>query len=307
MSTMDQSTRERKAALDLLGSVESHPTVQSWLREIDRERPKRRVGRYRGALAAAAGVLLAMAAVVATYSYLALPHYATRIGEQRDVLLPDGSRVTLNTNTSLTVRYSKSRRYIELTRGEALFSVKHDSQWPFDVTAGGILTRALGTEFNVDLRQSNVTVSVLEGAVQVAAPNKVVADASHGRSSAAAIGGELQAGLSTVAPALAKGEAVEIRSGDRQVIAEKADLQRIDAWRMRRLEFSNTPLRVAVEEFNRYSRTRVVIGSPELETVRVSGVFQIGDTDGFLYSLKEALRIQAFESKEEVTLVRNES
>ena len=288
MSTRDRSALERQAALDLLGSVESHPAVQNWLREIDSERPKRRVGRHRGALAMAAGVLLAIGAVGATYSYFAIPHYATRIGEQRDVLLPDGSRVTLNTDTSLTVRYSKGRRSIELTRGEALFSVKPDSQRPFDVTAGGILARALGTEFNVDLRQSNVTVSVLEGAVQVA-------------------DGELQAGLSTVAPALAKGEAIEIRSGDRQVISEKADVRRIDAWRMRRLEFSDSPLRTAVEEFNRYSRTRVVIGSPELETVRVSGVFQIGDTDGFLYSLKEALRVQAIESKEEVTLVRNGS
>ena len=86
-----------------------------------------------------------------------------------------------------------------------------------------------------------------------------------------------------------------------------ADLRRIGAWRMRRLEFSNTTLRTAVEEFNRYSGTRLVIGSPELETVRVSGVFQIGDTDGFLYSLKEELRVQAFESKETVTLVRHES
>ena len=73
MSTRDQSALERKAALDLLGSVESHPTVQNWLREIDRERPKRRVGRNHGALAMAAGVLLAIGAVAATYSYLAIP------------------------------------------------------------------------------------------------------------------------------------------------------------------------------------------------------------------------------------------
>jgi ferric-dicitrate binding protein FerR (iron transport regulator) len=48
----------------------------------------------------------------------------------------------------------------------------------------------------------------------------------------------------------------------------------------------------------------VVIGTFELESVRVSGVFQIGDTDGFLYSLKEALRVQTLESQGEVTLVR---
>jgi len=220
------------------------------------------------------------------------------------VLLPDGSRVTLNTNTSLTVRYSKARRYIELQRGEALFSVKHDAQLPFDVSAGGTLTRALGTQFNVDLRNSNVTVSVLEGAVQVNAANRFAAAPPGNSGSAAA---DAQSGMATISPALSKGEAVEVRTQEHRVVAEKADLRRIDAWRTRRLEFSDTPLPIAVEDFNRYSNTRVVIGTPELESVRVSGVFYIGDIDGFLYSLKEGLRVQALESPGEVTLVRTKS
>jgi transmembrane sensor len=253
----------------------------------------------------AASVLVAVAAGIATYLHFAPTHYETHVGEQRDVLLSDGSRITLNTGTSLDVRYSNTRRSIELKRGEALFSVTHNTQWPFDVSAGGTLTRAIGTKFNVDLRGSRITVSVLEGAVQVAeanhmAPHGVTTDAGDAVSDA-------PLGFSTIAPALAKGEAIEIRPQERRVIPEKADLRRIDAWRTRRLEFSDTPLPAAVEEFNRYSRTRVVIGSPELNTVRVSGVFQIGDTDGFLFSLKEALGAQALESPGEVTLVRTRS
>lgn len=304
MSTQDRSARERTQAWDLLGSVESHPTVQDWMREIDRAGPARRRFGRRGALAVAASVLVAVGAGTATYLHFASPHYETHVGEQRDVLLPDGSRVILNTNTSLTVRYSKARRYIELQRGEALFSVKHDGQWPFDVSAGGTLTRALGTQFNVDLRNSNVTVSVLEGAVQVAAANSLAA-APAGNSGSAA--GDTQSGMATIAQALAKGEAVEVRPQEHRVVAEKADLRRIDAWRTRRLEFSDTPLLEAVEEFNRYSTMRVVIGTPELESVRVSGVFSIGDADGFLFSLQEALHVQMLDSPGEVTLVRTKS
>src|SRR5882762_11017430 len=119
MSTQDPGARERKQAWDLLGSVESHPNVQNWLREIEQAGPVRRRFARRGALAVAASVLVAVGAGTAAYLHFASPHYETRVGEQRDVLLPDGSRVTLNTNTSLTVRYSKARRYIELQRGEA--------------------------------------------------------------------------------------------------------------------------------------------------------------------------------------------
>jgi transmembrane sensor len=304
MSTQDQRERARKEAWDLLASVEAHPTVQDWLREIDRSGPDRRRISRRGAMAVAASVLLAIGAGGAAYFQFASPHYETHVGEQRDVLLADGSRITLNTNTSVVVRYSKARRYIELQRGEALFSVRHDAQWPFDVAAGGTLTRALGTQFNVDLRQRTVTVSVLEGAVQVAAANSLAAGPA-GNSDAAIV--DAQAGMSTIAPALGKGEAVEVRPQEHRVVAEKADLRRIDAWRTRRLEFSDTPLPAAVEEFNRYSTVRVVIGTPELESVRVSGVFQIGDADGFLFSLKEALRVQTLDSPGEVTLVRRRS
>jgi transmembrane sensor len=313
MSGQDLRTEAQKRAWELLGSVENHPAVQDWLEELDGTTPAHRgdslpspvSGRRRWRYSVAASVLLAVAAGIGAYLHFAPTHYETHIGEQRDVLLSDGSRITLNTDTSVEVRYSNTRRFIELKRGEALFSVAHNSRWPFDVSAGGTLTRAIGTEFNVDLRGSRVTVSVLEGAVQVAEANRMApAGAILGSGDAVS---NAQAGFSTIAPALAKGEAIEIRPQERRVIAQKAELRRIDAWRMRHLEFSDTPLPAAVEEFNRYSRTRVVIGSPELDTVRVSGVFQIGDADGFLFSLKEALGVQALESPGEVTLVRTRS
>src|SRR6185295_20034933 len=96
----------------------------------------------------------------------------------------------------------------------------------------------------------------------------------------------------THAAAVAKGQALEFRAKEQVLVQEEADLGRIDAWRTRRLEFSNTRLAEAIEEFNRYSSTEVVIGSHGLAERRVSGVFRIGDTEGFLYSLREALNIE---------------
>ncbi len=304
MSRQEQRAPELQRAWDSMESVKDDPAVQGWLGEIDRLGPRRsRNDRRRGGWAVAASLCLVIGAGFAAYLHFAPSQYETRVGEQRDVLLSDGSRITLNTNTSLNVRYSRTRRYIELERGEALFSVQHDAKSPFDVAAGGTITRALGTEFNVDLRASQVTVSVLEGAVQVAASNQLARQVAT-RSGAT---DDPQSGLATIAAALAKGEAVEIRPQERRVISEKADLKRIDGWRNRRLEFTDMPLPAAVEEFNRYSRTRVVIGTADLQSVRVSGVFRIGDTDGFLFSLREAVGVKTLDSPGQVTLLRGGS
>lgn len=301
MRPREQAIAARQRAWQALGAVETDPRVAAWLKEIDfgshALQPRWKTPR---ALALAASVLLALGVAIASYIHLAPSHYETAIGEQRDVLLPDGSRVTLNTNTAIAVRYSSSRRYIALTRGEALFAVKHDSKWPFDVSAGGTLTRALGTEFNVEMRKSAVTVSVLEGAVQVGAAEGIASQLEGVARSAPAT---LPGMATVVAAALTKGEAVEVETRKHAIVAEKADIGRIDAWRARRLEFTNTPLTQAVDEFNRYSSTRVVIGSADLRERRVSGVFRIGDTDGFLFSLQAALGVTTYDSAGEVTLV----
>ena len=79
---------------------------------------------------------------------------------------------------------------------------------------------------------------------------------------------------------------IPVRIGSRRrVVEERADLERIDAWRTRHLEFSCTP---------------------DLRSVRVSGVFRIGDADGFLYFLREVLGVEAHESANEVVLIRTE-
>ncbi len=294
---------DRQRAWDLLATVEDHPKVKAWLDEAvgpafsaGRRERKRLIRRW----AAAAALVLAIGLGAGGYLlHSSGQRYQTRVGEQRDVVLPDGSKVTMNTDTMLRVHYSGERRYLVLERGEALFAVKRDPARPFDVVAGDTLTRALGTEFNVDMRTTKVTVSVLEGAVHVVAANGA-GNVSAGIPRSRALE---KAGLKPIA-ALAKGQALEFDREGGHTLEEKADLKRIDAWRTRRLEFSDTPLLEAVEEFNRYSTTRVVVGTTELSPVRVTGVFRIGDAQGFLFSLREVLHVETHESDDEIVLLR---
>ena len=58
--------------------------------------------------------------------------YATTVGEQRTIVLPDQSRMALNTDTEVRIFYRSSARGIEIRRGEATFSVVRDTQRPFE-------------------------------------------------------------------------------------------------------------------------------------------------------------------------------
>src|SRR5581483_7239884 len=115
--------------------------------------------------------------------------FETEVGEQRSVVLQDGSVVTLNTSSHIDVDLRKDRRVIRLSRGEALFQVARDATRPFDVVAGPVTVQAVGTEFNVDRRDARTTVTVVEGQVRVStqaasvpagsAPEKMLAAAER--------------------------------------------------------------------------------------------------------------------------------
>src|SRR3546814_10885657 len=93
--------------------------------------------------------------------------YATDLGEQRTERLPDGTRIILNTQTAVAVRYSRQRREIALQHGEAMFEVAHDAARPFVVATGDGSVTALGTRFQVRNEGAGAIVTLLEGSVEV--------------------------------------------------------------------------------------------------------------------------------------------
>ncbi|GHB86630.1 FecR family protein [Persicitalea jodogahamensis] len=94
---------------------------------------------------------------------------------EREVLLPDGSKVTLNPGSRLSYdpSFNQSRREVTLT-GEAFFKVKRDETRPFVVHTGELVTEVLGTSFRIkqNSRGKSVEVSVREGKVSVYAEYK---------------------------------------------------------------------------------------------------------------------------------------
>jgi transmembrane sensor len=228
----------------------------------ERERPRRRPA-LRWAAGLAASVLVA--ACVAWWLTLSQPEqFQTKLGEQRSVLLADGSRVTLNTASKIEVRLEAHHRVIQLLQGEALFEVAHDPQRPFDVRAGQVVVRAVGTHFDVDRRVRRTIVTVVDGRVAM-----------------------LEAGASTESlPVLTRGDRVVVDSAGPGTLQHGVNLTEAIAWTQRQLVFQHRPLGEVAEEFNRYNAGRIDIRSPALRAQEVTGTFKADDVASFVAVLE---------------------
>jgi transmembrane sensor len=213
--------------------------------------------------------------------------YVTAAGEQRMVPLPDGSRVAINTDTALHVHFTRGERAVTMERGEALFQVQRDARRPFVVYAREGSVSAAGTRFNVLVRDDDVTVVVLDGAVSIDT-------GAHG-------GG---------APvSYREGEAAAFHGGRLvDVDPTVGSAERIRAWREGKLRFSNWQVQRALDEYNRYALKPIRIDYPELERTHITLVMRIGDTQalvGALSQLRSDMDVQVVDRGQDYLLVRN--
>ena len=223
--------------------------------------------------------------------------FRTALGEQRSLLLADGSRATLNTASTIEVILQKGRREVRLVQGEALFEVAHDAARPFVVRAGNALLKDVGTQFNVDMRSNGTTVTVVEGEVAVdsAASESAAAQASHG------VGDTF--------------EALILRANDRVLITPAGvgtpqrgvNVAASVAWTQRQLMFEHRPLGEVAEEFNRYNKDRIDIDSAELKRQEVTGVFDAKDPASFVAFLSSVPGVEIREGANgtHIVLLRN--
>ena len=250
----------------------------------------------------------------------------TGVGEYLEHRLPDGSVVSLNTNTELQVTYTGQRREVLLRKGEALFTVAKNPQKPFVVFAGGKSVEALGTIFLVRNDAEAFEVAVTEGRVRL----ESIPLPASGTSLVISQDAE----SSTVPPAPA-GDA-ESRSADSEQIApveldagqhfalrvhnmavrpaapaieaiSPVDIRRKLAWRDGLLDFSDTPLEEVVREVSRHTTIRIEIADPALAEVRFGGVFRAGDTEPLFRALESAYDIRAeYINQDTVRLTRSD-
>lgn len=226
--------------------------------------------------------------------------YATAIGEQTSVILPDGSIMQLNTNSQAKVQYNKSVRIVKLMHGEAYFKVSRDSQRPFNVYAGKGRVEAIGTEFSVRLIKNDIDVTVAEGRVMLVAlegpsGSGVISEAvdTIPENYSETTLGFLDAGQSTTIRAIIinKKNTSEKPMELVQEMDEEEVYQRL-SWRDGLLIFSGDPLENVIREISRYSPVTIEILDPELKTIRIGGQFRVGDVEAMLVALETNFNIR---------------
>jgi transmembrane sensor len=230
-------------------------------------------GRSRWAIACAA-LLLAVAALPWAMSYLKaeLSAYSTEAGEVRRITLPDGSTVNLNTRSTIALRLTDRRRVVQLLKGEALFEVAHDATRPFEVLAGDVTSRAVGTKFSVRLHEDErVETLVAEGRVLVVRERKLL-------------------GLSKIRSFAGR----TLSAGSRIVVGKGApslstmpleDVERRFQWTRGTVTFTGEQLRSVVHELNRYTHRPLVIKDPAIAHTKLGGTFEVERADAYATDL----------------------
>ena len=245
----------------LASRVERQVDVESALRVVkDRAASSRPFTPRFVALAAAAVVIMAVGAIVATRT--SAPDratYVTDVGERDSVALPDGSRIVLGPRTSVSV----AERDVEL-RGEAYFKVVHNPDKPFVVRAAGSVIRDLGTEFTVSSDPAAaIRVVVSEGMVAIARGSDSVT---------------LHAGD------------VGVVSSDGRVSARRGAASPDDlAWLQGRLVFRDAPLAEVASDLRRWYGVELRVIDTSLVRRRFTGEFASDPVDRVLAVLALAL------------------
>jgi transmembrane sensor len=235
---------------------------------------------------AAAVCLLALAPIIGAVWYSMRPPaeqiLKTAHGEQRVIVLSDGSRLSLDALSEVRVRYTPDVRNLELIAGRANFEVAKDITRPLKVVVGPRIVTALGTVFSVERESADVVVTLVEGSVAVTTrdvPNSHIQ--MHPRQ--------------------------ELRISDSGQVTLRDDIDPVQAlaWREGKLIFDDEPLRAVVARLNKYGATRIEV-SGEAGELRVGGVFKAGDTMAFVDAMQSYFPLTVSHSSNTVTLSMEE-
>lgn len=202
--------------------------------------------------------------------------YETGIGEQKRVTLEDGTQLFLDTGTRLKVRLGSARR-LHLQRGRVHSSIA-SADGPFLLEAGSCQLMVTRGKFDVQYEKEQVSFLAVEGVGSVINKEQ---DAAPKRM---------------------------IRAGDRflfdngRAVMDRPDIQDMMAWQSGRAAFRGETLADAVMEMNRYSNQPIILEDGAIASLRISGVFSVGDNARFARTLENLLPVRAQIMASRITL-----
>ncbi|MCI1648025.1 MAG: FecR domain-containing protein [Bacteroides sp.] len=185
---------------------------------------------------------------------------AVEKGQKASAVLPDGTKVWLNSQSELTcaMDFNVERREVEL-QGEAYFEVAHDKSKPFRVKCGDLSVEALGTAFVVrNYKEDGVISSVLV----------------NGRIRVATLGGEVM---------LMPNERVEYDKNTHEKRVEHiTNASDFADWRHNEFRFEDQSFKEIAKDIERAYNIKLVFGSKDIENMRFTGTVSNSSLESLL-------------------------
>lgn len=205
--------------------------------------------------------------------------YVAQKGQQRLVILPDGTELAMDTDTQAQVTMYRDRREVLIADGQIMFSVAADPKKPFHVLAGPARVTVLGTRFSVRYRNQGadagaVNVSVEKGHVRVAN--------SYSTASAKA----------DLPVDLLAGQGLRVSSSGMLGQVASVFPGSVALWRKGLVRFDNTSLADALLELERYGPTGLEIRDPAVAALTIGGSYPIDRPGEFARMLTQILPVK---------------
>ncbi|WP_081887619.1 FecR domain-containing protein [Verrucomicrobium sp. BvORR034] len=272
----EREYREAETAYKLMSMPESLAEMQAEA-IVNRSggQVRRGMSKRRSWLAATA---MTAALVVAGGYYLHQRDlYSTGVGEIREWVLSDGTRITLDAQSKVRCRITEASRKLAVESGGAIFKVGKDAR-PFEVTAGNVLVRDIGTTFDVHKRaldphgamDEEIEVSVAEGLVELTALT----------------------GPPAVPVRIAAGQQLVWLPDGRATEPSQIMPGVFGSWRQGRLIYRDRPLSQVVADLRRYHRREITLEDQGLADYKIRGTIQIHDLDRALEMLSRATPVK---------------
>jgi transmembrane sensor len=272
--------------LDLLGATD--PAF------LAAARPRRNWAGWMTAAAAAAVIAVAYVGWWLPYRTADAGSAVVATGAARMMQLADGTTVFLKAGSELVERFTNTERRVLLVKGEALFDVAKNKDWPFVVRAGTVEVRAVGTAFNVQLQSAAVEVRVTEGQVRVTPDRSATAEAAAVEQPLVSAGQRAWVDLTPNARAAV------------QVFAMSSDqiTQSMAALQDPMIRLGGSTLEELAAEFQRRTGQVLVFADPELKKIQVGGQIRGDNLAGFLWLLEDNYGIKSERSSDGNLILR---
>ena len=218
--------------------------------------------KYWGAIAAMLVIALLLPIV-----YVGVPEgYVVAKGQRDTVILTDGSRMELGSNTRASVQEGWGRRAVTLEQGNAFFTITPNKEKPFVIHAGTSTVTVLGTAFSVYRKREHIEVVVESGKV-----NLMDASTNH---------------RLPVDVDLIKNQKATIKQGDAVEVLNNVNVDDAIAWRRGFINFKQVSLAAIVARMNDFYDTPIYIRNNKRRELVLSGVFKTDDLNSILVGLQ---------------------